>query len=70
MKSFLISFALLLKHCSSLVHLHSFTYRQEKTLNQLSLAGSVNSFYSRMYSDHEKNVEFSDESSDSGFSKS
>ena len=28
-----------------------------KTLNQLSLAGSVNSFYSRMYSDHEKNVD-------------
>ena len=27
-----------------------------KTLKQLSLAGSVNSFYSRMHSDHEKNV--------------
>ena len=28
----------------------------KKTLKQLSLAGSVNSFYSIMYSDHEKNV--------------
>ncbi len=28
----------------------------KKTLKQLSLAGSVNSFYSKMHSDHEKNV--------------
>jgi len=29
----------------------------KKTLNQLSLAGAVNSFYSTMHSDHEKNIE-------------
>ena len=29
---------------------------KRKTLNQLSLAGSVNAYYSPMYVDHEKNV--------------